>query len=108
MGHLSRIFECMPAWDTGFVVDAGEDEEADTTIASLGTFVTPSTTQPRVTPSDLPLFFQPLHTSSLSRTLDVLMFILNRERFFRDGMFRRGCVGSSRALMMGTSKDRGR
>ena len=69
---MSRIFECMPAWDSSFVADAGEDDEADTTIASLGTFVTPSTTQPRVTPSDLLLFFQPLHASSLSRALDVL------------------------------------
>ena len=69
---MSRIFECMPAWDSSSVADAGEDDEADTTIASLGTFVTPSTTQPHVTPSDLLLFFQPLHPSSLSRALDVL------------------------------------
>lgn len=69
---MSRIFECMPAWDSGYVADAGEEDEADTTIASLGAFVTPSTTQPHVTASDLLLFFQPLHASSLSRSLDVL------------------------------------
>jgi len=69
---MSRIFECMPAWDPGYVADAGEEDEADTTIASLGAFVTPSTTQPHVTASDLLLFFQPLHASSLSRTLDLL------------------------------------
>ena len=69
---MSRIFECMPAWDSNYVADAGEEDEADTTIASLGAFVTPSTTQPRVTPSELLLFFQPLHASSLSRALDVL------------------------------------
>ena len=69
---MSRIFECMPAWDSGYVANAGEEDEADTTIASLGAFVTPSTAQPRVTTSDLLLFFQPLHASSLSRALDVL------------------------------------
>jgi hypothetical protein len=69
---MSRIFECMPAWDSSYVADAGEEDEADTTIASLGAFVTPSTTQPHVTASDLLLFFQPLHASSLSRALDIL------------------------------------
>ena len=69
---MSRIFECMPAWDSGYVADVGEEDEANTTIASLGAFVTPSTTQPRVTASALLLFFQPLHASSLSRALDAL------------------------------------
>ena len=69
---MSRIFECMPAWDSGYVADVGEVDEADTTIASLGAFVAPSTAQPRATTSDLLLFFQPLHASSLSRALDVL------------------------------------
>jgi len=69
---MSRIFECMPAWDPGYVADASEKDEADTTIVSLGAFVAPSTTQPRATASDLLLFFQPLHASSLSRALDVL------------------------------------
>lgn len=69
---MSRIFECMPAWDSGYVADEGEEDEADTTITSLGAFVTPSTTQPHVTASDLLLFFEPLRASSLSRALDVL------------------------------------
>ncbi|KAF9787190.1 secretory pathway protein Sec39-domain-containing protein [Thelephora terrestris] len=69
---MSRIFECMPAWDSVYIADADEEDEADTTITSLGTFVAPSTAQPRVTASDLLLFFQPLHASSLSRALDVL------------------------------------
>ncbi|KAI8980702.1 secretory pathway protein Sec39-domain-containing protein [Trametes punicea] len=56
---MSRIFECLPAWDTP-EEDADEADEADTTIASLGAFVTPSTTRP------------PLPTTSLSRALDVL------------------------------------
>ncbi|TBU46087.1 secretory pathway protein Sec39-domain-containing protein [Dichomitus squalens] len=68
---MSRIFECLPAWDTPEIEDADADE-TDTTIASLGNFVTPSTTRPRVTPSDLLLFFKPLPTTSLSRALDVL------------------------------------
>ena len=68
---MSRVFECLPAWDTP---EESQDEvdETDTTIVSLGDFVTPSTTRPRVTPSDLFLFFKPLPTTSLSRALDVL------------------------------------
>ena len=69
---MSRIFKYMPVCDPSYVDDAGEEDEADTTIKMLGAFVTPSTAQPRVTPSDLPLFFQPLHASSLSRALDIL------------------------------------
>ncbi|KAL7285139.1 hypothetical protein ACG7TL_000231 [Trametes sanguinea] len=68
---MSRIFECLPAWETP-EGDADEADEADTTIASLGAFVTPSTTRPRATPSDLLIFFKPLPTTSLSRALDVL------------------------------------
>ncbi|KAH9837064.1 Sec39-domain-containing protein [Rhodofomes roseus] len=67
---MSRIFECLPAWDTAN--DEDEADEADTTIASLGAFVIPSTTRPRATPTDLMLFFQPLPSSALSRALDVL------------------------------------
>jgi neuroblastoma-amplified sequence len=67
---MSRIFECLPAWD----ISRGDDEadEADTTIASLGAFVTPSTSHPRCTASDLLVFFKPLPVSSLSRALDIL------------------------------------
>jgi neuroblastoma-amplified sequence len=67
---MSRIFECLPAWD----ISRGKNEadEADTTIASLGAFVTPSTSHPRCTASDLLVFFNPLPVSSLSRALDIL------------------------------------
>ncbi|KAI0721334.1 secretory pathway protein Sec39-domain-containing protein [Cerioporus squamosus] len=67
---MSRIFECLPAWDTP--EDEDETDETDTTIASLGDFVTPSTSRPRATPSDLLLFFKPLPMTSLSKALDVL------------------------------------
>ncbi|KZT75156.1 hypothetical protein DAEQUDRAFT_761106 [Daedalea quercina L-15889] len=67
---MSRIFECLPAWDAGN--DEDDADEADTTIASLGAFVVPSTTRFRATPADLMLFFQPLPSSALSRALDVL------------------------------------
>ncbi|KAI0814871.1 Sec39-domain-containing protein [Irpex lacteus] len=67
---MSRIFECLPAWEVP--EDEDEADEADTTITSLGAFVTPSTAQPRATPSDLLLFFQPLPQHSLSRALDIL------------------------------------
>ncbi|KAH8102506.1 Sec39-domain-containing protein [Cristinia sonorae] len=69
-GTMSRIFECLPAWDTP--EDGDETDEVDTTIASLGAFVVPSTARPRCTPSDLLLFFKPLPFTSLSRALDVL------------------------------------
>ncbi|KAF7985302.1 hypothetical protein HWV62_6471 [Athelia sp. TMB] len=67
---MSRIFECLPAWD----ITRSEDQanEADTTMASLGMFVTPSTSRPRCTASDLLVFFKPLPISSLSRALDIL------------------------------------
>ncbi|KAI0080267.1 Sec39-domain-containing protein [Panus rudis PR-1116 ss-1] len=67
---MSRIFECLPAWD--ITQDEDEADETETTIASLGDFVKPSTTRPRCTPADLLLFFKPLPTSSLSRALDIL------------------------------------
>lgn len=67
---MSRIFECLPAWDTSN--DEDEADEADATIASLGSFVAPSTIRSHATPADLMLFFQPLPSSALSRALDVL------------------------------------
>lgn len=67
---MSRIFECLPAWDIDR--NADEEDEADTTIASLGAFVTPSTNRPQCTASDLLIFFKPLPISSLSRALDIL------------------------------------
>ncbi|KAF8846256.1 Sec39-domain-containing protein [Paxillus ammoniavirescens] len=68
---MSRIFECLPAWD---ITPGTEDEadEADATIVSLGAFVTPSTTRPHCSPADLLIFFQPLPLVSLSRSLDIL------------------------------------
>ena len=68
---MSSIFECLPVWDVRENEDPN-DEAADTTIASLGAFVTPSTNQPQCTAQDLLLFFQPLPVASLSRALDVL------------------------------------
>lgn len=70
---MSRIFECLPApaWD--YPRDEDNDEDVvDTTIASLGTFVTPSMSHPRVSPAELMCFFKPLHVASLSRALDIL------------------------------------
>ncbi|KAJ7293449.1 Sec39-domain-containing protein [Mycena rebaudengoi] len=68
---MNQIFECLPAWD--ITKDEGQEEDAaDTTVVSLGAYVTPSTTRPRCTPSDLLVFFQPLPLTSLSRALDIL------------------------------------
>lgn len=68
---MSSIFECLPAWD---IQPGTEDEadEADATIASLGAFVTPSTTISRCSAADLLLFFKPLPLVSLSRALNIL------------------------------------
>ncbi|KIJ68586.1 hypothetical protein HYDPIDRAFT_82051 [Hydnomerulius pinastri MD-312] len=68
---MSRIFECLPAWD---ITPGTEDEadEADATIVSLGAFVTPSTSRPHCSAADLLLFFRPLPLVSLSRALDIL------------------------------------
>ncbi|KAK0464954.1 secretory pathway protein Sec39-domain-containing protein [Desarmillaria tabescens] len=68
---MSRIFECLPAWDLSKYEDLDGDA-ADTTIASLGDFVTPTIARPRCTASDLLVFFKPLPLSSLSRALDIL------------------------------------
>ncbi|KAJ3516460.1 hypothetical protein NLJ89_g1117 [Agrocybe chaxingu] len=68
---MSSIFECLPVWD---VSDAGNGNEdaANTTVASLGEFVTPSTNQPQCTAKDLLIFFKPLPFASLSQALDIL------------------------------------
>jgi len=68
---MSRIFECLPAWDIARD-DENDEDAADTTVASLGSFVTPSTTRPHCTASDLFVFFKPLPLNSLSRALDIL------------------------------------
>ncbi|KAJ7092591.1 secretory pathway protein Sec39-domain-containing protein [Mycena epipterygia] len=67
---MNQIFECLPAWN--ITRDDDQEDAADTTVVSLGAFVTPSTTRPRCTASDLLIFFQPLPLSSLSRALDIL------------------------------------
>jgi len=67
---MSSIFECLPAW--AGAQGAEEQDEADTTLASLGAFVAPSATKPRCTPADLLVFFTPLPAFALSRALDVL------------------------------------
>ncbi|KAJ3779080.1 secretory pathway protein Sec39-domain-containing protein [Lentinula raphanica] len=67
---MSAIFECLPVWEIS--ADDNEEDAADTTITSLGAFVTPSTSRPKTTPSDLLVFFNPLPLSSLSRALDIL------------------------------------
>jgi neuroblastoma-amplified sequence len=68
---MSRIFECLPAWDIQGT-DENERDEADATVTALGAFVTPSTTRPRCAASDLLIFFKPLPLTSLSRALDIL------------------------------------
>lgn len=68
---MSRIFECLPAWNISHDDDC-EADEADTTIVSLGAFVTPTTSRPQCRASDLLVFFKPLPVSSLSRALDIL------------------------------------
>lgn len=68
---MSTIFECLPAWDVSKDEDSNT-HTVDTTVASLGQFVTPSTNQPPATPKDLLIFFKPLPFASLSRALDIL------------------------------------
>lgn len=67
---MSRVFECLPAWN--LEADADSGDEADTTITSLGAFLAPTTSRPQCTPSDLLVFFSPLPVTSLSRALDIL------------------------------------
>ncbi|THH06939.1 hypothetical protein EW145_g3733 [Phellinidium pouzarii] len=67
--NMSRIFECLPAWS--FEAD-DDDDEADTTVASLGAFLAPSTSRLIASPSDLLVFFKPLPARSLSHALDIL------------------------------------
>jgi hypothetical protein len=75
---MSRIFECLPAWEIG----SSPEDEADATIVSLGEFVTPSTTHPQCGPTDLHFFFKPLPVASLSRALDILEVHLESGEIF--------------------------
>lgn len=69
---MSRIFECMPAWDMDNEDGETDEEAADTTIRALGDFCIPSTSRPKCTAKDLLTFFRPLSTQALSKTLDIL------------------------------------
>lgn len=75
---MSRIFECLPAWEIG----SSPEDEADATIVSLGEFVTPSTAHPQCGPTDLHFFFKPLPVASLSRALDILEVHLESGEIF--------------------------
>ena len=67
---MSRIFECLPAWEVDS--DSDDGDVVDTTLLSLGAFVTPSTAHSPGAPADLFAFFKPLPRNSLSRVLDML------------------------------------
>jgi hypothetical protein len=67
-GVMSRIFECLPAWD----VEDEDNSSAATTLASLGAFVAPTTTRAKASAAELLVFFKPLPAAALSRALDVL------------------------------------
>ncbi|KAF8609240.1 hypothetical protein BDV93DRAFT_518087 [Ceratobasidium sp. AG-I] len=70
---MSSIFECLPAWEISDSEGDGPDkDEADTTLASLAAFVTPTTSRPMPGPADLYAFFRPLPARALSRALDIL------------------------------------
>jgi hypothetical protein len=70
---MSSIFECLPAWEISeSEADDPDAGEADTTLASLATFVTPTTAKPTTAPADLYTFFRPLPARALSRALDIL------------------------------------
>lgn len=74
---MSRIFECLPDWPSVSPTPSTStsnptEDEADATLASLATFIQPSTSRSTATPSELFSFFSPLPARSLSRALDVL------------------------------------
>ncbi|KAG9128458.1 hypothetical protein FRC07_011215 [Ceratobasidium sp. 392] len=70
---MSSIFECLPAWEiSDSEADGPDADEADTTLASLAAFVTPTTARPTTAPADLYTFFKPLPARALSRALDIL------------------------------------
>lgn len=69
---MSRIFECMPAWDIANEDEESDEESAETTIRALGDFCVPTTSRPKCTAKDLLTFFRPLSVQALSRALDIL------------------------------------
>jgi hypothetical protein len=83
---MSSIFECLPAWDIPKDV-ALDGDVADTTVASLGKYVAPTTARPLSSAPDLLVFFNPLPKSSLSRALDILdVHLMSGEVFVRWGV----------------------
>ena len=68
---MNSIFECLPVWDAAKDEDGNEDA-ADTTVASLAAFLTPTTNKLQCSARDLLSFFSPLPFTSLSRALDIL------------------------------------
>jgi hypothetical protein len=67
---MSRIFECLPAWEFG--PNDTEDGEGATTLLALGQFLRPTPSSPPPPPSELFTFFLPLSSPSLSLLLDTL------------------------------------
>lgn len=71
---MSLIFECLPDWPVPSpeTVEDGETS-ADTTLASLASFVQPNASRVHsAPPGDLFVFFSPLHSPALSKALDIL------------------------------------
>jgi hypothetical protein len=65
---MARILEALPAWE-----NRDEDNSsAETTLASLGAFVAPTTARAKASPAELLLFFKPLPAVALSRAIDIL------------------------------------
>lgn len=68
---MSRIFECLPVWDTQSS-SSSDSEITTTTLESLAAYVEPSTDRPPPDASSMMLFFAPLPFIALSRALDIL------------------------------------
>ena len=68
---MSGIFECLPVWEFS-KDDDSYAASAESTLASLAAFVTPSTDKPTPSPRDFLKFFEPLPFTVLSQALDVL------------------------------------
>lgn len=69
---MSRIFECLPVWDTQVASGTDDSEITTTTLESLAAYVEPSTDRPPPDAASMMLFFAPLPFVALSRALDIL------------------------------------
>jgi hypothetical protein len=71
---MSYIFECLPDWPAPSPETIEDGAlSADTTLASLASFVQPSASRAHSSsPIDLFVFFKPLQSAALSRALDIL------------------------------------